>query len=133
MKAVRQAASLSSALESALGRDSRQAASLSGPGGHRCLTSTKNSPSVNRPHYHPPGATLFVTFRLADSIPQATIRVYQAEKDWLAAEEERLRKLRLADNSPELSAHEARCGNSTGNGSRRLRMFCTRSSVGQLG
>lgn len=62
----------------------------------------------HRPHIHPPGATLFVTFRLANSIPQAALRVYRARKDWLVAEEKRLHKLRLADNSPELAAHEQR-------------------------
>lgn len=62
----------------------------------------------HRSHIHPPGATLFVTFRLADSIPKATLRIYQAKKDWLAAEEERLCKLRLADDSPELAAHQER-------------------------
>ncbi len=62
----------------------------------------------HRPHIHPPGATLFVTFRLADSIPQPVLRVYQAKKEWLQAEEERLHKLRLADDSPELAAHAER-------------------------
>ncbi len=62
----------------------------------------------HRPHFHPPGATLFVTFRLADSIPLAAIRSYEAKKEWLNAEEERLRKLRLADDSVELAAHEER-------------------------
>lgn len=62
----------------------------------------------HRPHFHPPGATLFVTFRLADSIPKAMLRLYQAKKDWLEAEAERLRRLRLADDSPDLVAHEKR-------------------------
>ena len=35
----------------------------------------------NRPHIHPPDATLFVTFRLAGSIPQAVLRKYRAEKE----------------------------------------------------
>ena len=68
----------------------------------------KEFPEHHRPHIHPPGATLFVTFRLADTIPQAMMRVYQAKKDWLEAEAERLHKLRLAGDSPELAAHEER-------------------------
>ncbi len=35
------------------------------------------------PHIHHPGATLFVTFRLAGSIPQSVIRLWRAEKEWL--------------------------------------------------
>ena len=62
----------------------------------------------HRPHIHPPGATLFVTFRLANSIPKATIRTYQAKKDWLTAEDGRLKKRRLDDDSPELVAHQER-------------------------
>src|SRR2546422_849424 len=62
----------------------------------------------HRPHFHPPGATLFVTFRLAGSVPQAVIRAYGAKKEWFNAEEERLRKLRLTDETPELAAHEER-------------------------
>jgi len=38
----------------------------------------------HRPHIHPLGATLFVTFRLAGSIPASTVRYYQAKKAWLA-------------------------------------------------
>ncbi len=34
----------------------------------------------NLPHYHPPRATLFVTFRLADTIPQSELRIYKAQK-----------------------------------------------------
>jgi putative transposase len=37
----------------------------------------------HRPHIHPPGATLFVTYRLVDSIPKSTIRFYNAMKVWL--------------------------------------------------
>src|SRR5258708_7745765 len=46
-----------------------------------------------RPHIHPPGATLFVTFRLAGSVPQATVRAYRAEKEWLEDQLKRARKL----------------------------------------
>lgn len=34
----------------------------------------------NRPHIHPPDSTLFVTFRLAGSIPKAVVRQYRNEK-----------------------------------------------------
>lgn len=34
----------------------------------------------NRPHIHPPGAVLFVTFRLAGSVPQSTLKAYRLEK-----------------------------------------------------
>lgn len=39
---------------------------------------------------HPPGATLFVTFRLAGSIPKAAVREYRAQKAWLEKERERI-------------------------------------------
>lgn len=68
----------------------------------------KESTERHRPHLHPPSATLFVTFRLADSIPKEMIRSYQAQKDWLEQEEIRLHKLRLADDSSDLSAHQER-------------------------
>jgi putative transposase len=58
----------------------------------------------HRPHIQPPGATFFVTYRLAGSIPKATVREYKAKKDWL---ENSLRHLRGATNSkdpPELFA-----------------------------
>jgi len=34
----------------------------------------------HRPHLHPPNAILFVTYRLAGSIPKATVRHYKAMK-----------------------------------------------------
>jgi REP element-mobilizing transposase RayT len=40
------------------------------------------------PHLHPPGAKLFVTFRLVDSVPAAVLRSHKA---WLDAETRRLR------------------------------------------
>src|SRR5258706_12080255 len=57
----------------------------------------------HRPHIHPPGATLFVTYRLAGSIPQSTIREYRAKKEWL---EDQLVRARVAfnDGPPEVSA-----------------------------
>jgi hypothetical protein len=44
------------------------------------------------PHWHPPDSTLFVTFRLADTIPQSTLRFYHAQKKWLQHETNALRK-----------------------------------------
>src|SRR5258708_973424 len=37
----------------------------------------------HRTHIHPPDSILFVTYRLADSIPRATVREYKAKKEWL--------------------------------------------------
>jgi len=36
----------------------------------------------NLPHFHPPGATLFVTFRLAGTVSKPTLRLYYAQKRW---------------------------------------------------
>lgn len=36
-----------------------------------------------RPHFQPLEGTLFVTFRLADSIPKSIVRYYQARREWL--------------------------------------------------
>lgn len=44
----------------------------------------------NRPHIHPPDSTFFITFRLAGSIPKATIKQYQAKKVWLDNELKRI-------------------------------------------
>lgn len=44
------------------------------------------------PHIHPPDAVFFVTFRLADSIPQSVIREYKAKKNWLDNELTRIRR-----------------------------------------
>lgn len=46
------------------------------------------------PHIYPPGATFFITFRLADSLPQHTVRQLREE---LEAE---LRSIRKADLPP---------------------------------
>jgi len=37
----------------------------------------------NLPHIQPPGATFFVTFRLAGSLPQNVIEQWQRERQWL--------------------------------------------------
>jgi REP-associated tyrosine transposase len=44
----------------------------------------------NLPHIHSPGAILFVTFRLAGSIPQSVLKEWKTEKFWLEQEVERL-------------------------------------------
>lgn len=53
------------------------------------------------PHYQPPGATLFVTFRLAGSIPQAMLYELMAESDRiekiLASIPDPVERARLAD------------------------------------
>jgi REP element-mobilizing transposase RayT len=62
----------------------------------------------NLPHFHPPGATLFVTFRLAGSIPKPMLRQYKAKKDWLFDQLRRLKKQAQAECSPEIEQHLAR-------------------------
>lgn len=62
----------------------------------------------NLPHLHPPGPVLFVTFRLAESIPRFVLRQHQARKKWLQEETKRIAGLKLKDNSPEVQAHEQR-------------------------
>ena len=49
----------------------------------------------HRPHIHPAGATLFVTYRLAGSIPKAVVLSYSAKKEWL---EYQLKRARKADS-----------------------------------
>lgn len=62
----------------------------------------------NLPHFHPPDTTLFVTFRLADSIPKSVLRLHHAQKQWWEEEAERIIRLKLKDDSPELAAYEQR-------------------------
>ena len=50
------------------------------------------------PHIQPPNATLFVTFRLAGSIPKSVLEQWKQEKRWLEAEIDRTG--RIADSSP---------------------------------
>jgi len=45
----------------------------------------------NLPHIQPPGATLFITFRLAGSLPEKVITEWRAEREWLN---------RLSTNNP---------------------------------
>lgn len=44
----------------------------------------KESYLRNLPHIQPPGATFFVTFRLAGSLPQNVIAQWNKERQWLA-------------------------------------------------
>jgi hypothetical protein len=37
----------------------------------------------NLPHIQPPGATFFVTFRLAGSLPQSVLSQWRQEREWL--------------------------------------------------
>ena len=53
----------------------------------------------NRPHIHPPDATLFITFRLADSVPKSVISEYKAKKDWLDKEMDRIEREKNANPS----------------------------------
>jgi putative transposase len=59
----------------------------------------------NLPHFHPPGATLFVTFRLIDTIPRSVLRSHYAQKTWWEHETRRIAALKLEDDSAELKAH----------------------------
>src|SRR2546422_867917 len=56
----------------------------------------------HRPHIHPPGATLFVTYRLAGSIPQPVVRKYRAKKEWFETELRRTIKTTRDRNTPEV-------------------------------
>lgn len=44
----------------------------------------KESYRRNLPHIQPPGATFFITFRLAGSLPQSVIIQWNKERQWLA-------------------------------------------------
>jgi REP element-mobilizing transposase RayT len=46
-------------------------------------------------------ATLFVTFRLADSIPKATVRYYKAKRDWLRDQQRRVERISREDQTAE--------------------------------
>ena len=50
------------------------------------------------PHIHSPGAVLFVTFRLAGSIPKAVVEKWKQEKIWLEKEQERIERLPESDD-----------------------------------
>jgi len=51
---------------------------------------------------------LFVTFRLAGTVPKPALRLYYAQKQWWEEETKRVMGLKLKDNSPEMEEHEQR-------------------------
>ncbi len=57
----------------------------------------------HRPHIHPPRGILFLTYRLAGSIPKATVREYKAKKDWLDGQLRRFQKMEQSGDGFELS------------------------------
>lgn len=60
------------------------------------------------PHFHPPDAILFVTFRLAGTVPKSVLRLYSEQKEWLKNETKRIDRLKLKDDSPETRAQAER-------------------------
>lgn len=60
----------------------------------------------NLPHIQPPGATLFVTFRLDGSIPQAILDAWRSEKKQLEAERLRREAISGVTLDPEVVATE---------------------------
>jgi REP element-mobilizing transposase RayT len=54
-----------------------------------------------RPHFQPLKGTLFVTFRLADSIPKATVRYYIARREWLKDQLRRVSEIAVETSSKE--------------------------------
>ncbi len=55
------------------------------------------------PHIHSPGKTLFVTYRLIDSIPKSVLKQYQQEKELLG---KKLEKLLVKNRQPEEQGEE---------------------------
>lgn len=60
------------------------------------------------PHIHPPGAILFVTFRLAGSVPKPVLQEWKSEKEWLEHELLRIAREAKETDSIEARKHEAR-------------------------
>ena len=56
----------------------------------------------HRPHIQPPDSILFVTYRLAGSIPRAVARQYKAKKDWLVDQLKRINLDARETDSPDL-------------------------------
>jgi len=64
-----------------------------------------------RPHINPPDAILFLTFRLAGSIPRSAAREYKAKKDWLENQVRRVRGITQTGPTPELTQWLAKIEN----------------------
>ncbi len=60
------------------------------------------------PHIHPPGAILFVTFRLAGSVPKTVLEEWKSERQWLEHELKRVALEAKETNTIEALNHEAR-------------------------
>ena len=46
-----------------------------------------------RPHFQPLEATLFITFRLAGSIPKSEVRYYKERRNWLKDQLKRVERI----------------------------------------
>lgn len=62
----------------------------------------------NLPHVQPPEATLFVTFRLANSIPQSVLEEWRREKKRLEAEQLRREATTVEELDPAVAVEERR-------------------------
>ena len=58
-----------------------------------------------RPHIHPIGAELFLTYRLAGTVPQETIRFYKAKGNWLRNEIQRI-TIRASDSNDQIDKQQ---------------------------
>ena len=63
------------------------------------------------PHIHSPGATLFVTFRLAGSIPKSVITEWKQNRIWLEKENDRVSKLAAVEANEISREHYERLKN----------------------
>jgi REP element-mobilizing transposase RayT len=61
-----------------------------------------------RPHFQPLDGTIFVTFRLANSIPKAIVRYYQARREWMTDQLRRIEKISAETPSAEHASWLAR-------------------------
>jgi REP element-mobilizing transposase RayT len=57
----------------------------------------------HRPHIHPPGGVLFVTYRLAGSVPKSVVSDYRARRLWLENELKRARSAAEGNEALELT------------------------------
>ena len=61
-----------------------------------------------RPHIQPLDGILFLTFRLAGSIPKSVVREYKARKEWLESQLRRVKAMAEVERTPELEKWLAR-------------------------